>query len=327
MIKHPHQLIMTEKGHLLEQKYCRYKKELKDWEREFEQSNGRQPTRDDIGTELRGKYKKYAYYKDLIKKQQKKKTGNPQSDEQNFSTPKKKKPVAAEDPAPGSEEENEEEDTELDRYTELGPTPQLQGRVLGLFDVQTPSSTPSKRKRPTNDDTNENNISSSPPTQQVVTPSKKNVHSPKVAVEATPDYLGKNSSYVDDYEISPMKPPRGIRKSFMSLIAESKQFRQELQQNGHEEDTQHTAEEQEENNPFLDSEEEKLPQQPAQYKKKPTQKRSKRRYKLRAVNNQPDDDNNAKKKVKPQEHNYQRIKLRHTTGYKLRRPFPRRQKK
>lgn len=91
------------------------KKTLKTWETLFFQENGRKPTKKDIkaNKEIAAQYKEYG----RLKKQQ-----------TSLSTPAKSD-VSIEQSTP----------TKPKALLELGPTPQLNGRLVGIFELQTPA--------------------------------------------------------------------------------------------------------------------------------------------------------------------------------------------
>lgn len=143
---------------ILEQQVASIKNELKTWEKEFNITNGRKPGRDDIKRDatISAKYREY----DRLRR--------PTSFAKPVETPKKQRQVRPESAHKRSalrerngnalvatpnkarktleivqEEEPEVEATPAFIRCALGPTPQKDGQVLGIFDMG-PTATPSK---------------------------------------------------------------------------------------------------------------------------------------------------------------------------------------
>ncbi|SCV01523.1 LAME_0G16776g1_1 [Lachancea meyersii CBS 8951] len=167
------------------------KLELKTFERKFEKKYGRPPARDDIRAlpDIKYRYKQYA----------------------TLQRERHKKEVVQETP-------HRNETTELDLPVELGPTPQIYGKVLGLFDMKV---SPIKKESVVSPETSlkisggVSGVNRSPKLQEVkrrldfeLTPRK----SPKK------NLYGPNSPFkFDGVQLSIQTPRRNLR----SLMAES----------------------------------------------------------------------------------------------------------
>ncbi|KAG6036128.1 hypothetical protein E4U41_005758 [Claviceps citrina] len=178
-----------------EQKSKDLRAELKRWENEWAQTHGgKKPGRQDIkdNAEIARKYKDYNKYRDILSgkipppSKSSPKLRKRQSDSASAVTPLKRTKYA-ETPSKQRPREGHREDEEeqlmntpaISRklfspapVTSLGPTPQRDGRVLGLFDLLVErelGATPSRRKR---------NSSRTPPTPPPHgTPSRTGVNS------------------------------------------------------------------------------------------------------------------------------------------------------
>lgn len=152
------------------------RRELKEWEYKFFKENSRKPGSEDIRKEpaIKAKYKQYS-------RQKKAKDDSSHG----LNTPEKDKTVQ----------------TEIDETPtkEVFPTPQLNGRVLGLFEMKLPE-TPSKTKETVDVCTPERNI-------LITTPSSKR----------TPTYVRQRQEFKDS---SPLKRTR-TRKSIFQLLEEA----------------------------------------------------------------------------------------------------------
>lgn len=156
------------------------RKELKDWERNFTTTHaGRKATRDEIKADrdIAAKYKEYNFLRDVIAGKVSGNPSNPEDVLQNdrSTTPSRKRKrkesegrkeraqkrddtllaIKSENgidqDADARKEENEDEtEQQTPRKQFVHPTPQRDGRVLGLFDTlgETPSSTRSVRRTP-----------------------------------------------------------------------------------------------------------------------------------------------------------------------------------
>jgi DNA replication regulator SLD2 len=322
-------------GGEIEDKCQRYKGELKRWEKWFLKENGRMPGKEDVAQDkkVRDKYRKYYHYRGLIKKGKVEETGDKEDETlDSVHTPVKKK--KAKEPSPVEDAVEEDVDRSdgstpmVDRYIELGPTPQLNGRVLGLFESSlTPikSTPPKKIEAPAMTNNASSPVVVTTPSKQASSPSKEEQKQIVAEISSTPGYLEKQAT-LDHLGMSPMGPQK-IRKRLSSLIAESKKLREEFKPDEaleamasevEDSDQEEEEEDGDENNPFLDSKDKDTNKKPR--KKKATQKRTTRRYKLKPVPTADEaaaaDDGESRpaKKSKPQE-NFQRLKLRNT-GYK-----------
>ncbi|KAH3686545.1 hypothetical protein WICPIJ_002467, partial [Wickerhamomyces pijperi] len=123
---------------------------IKKWEYDFQKVHGRQPSRDDIKKDavIRLKYKQYSYYKQG-KPEKAKEVLIPQLGPE---TPSKNRTVALNlmnTPSLTARTAMESsvsvpEDSPV-RVSELGPTPQLNGKVLSIFDIlRSPEKSPLK---------------------------------------------------------------------------------------------------------------------------------------------------------------------------------------
>lgn len=177
----------------------RYKGELKKWEKWFMKENGRMPGKADVAQDkkIRDKYRKYYHYRDLVKKGQVEEHREDEDAEPVVHTPVKKKKKERE-PSPVEEEVDRSDGSTtpmIDRYVELGPTPQLNGRVMGLFESsQTPiKSTPSKKiKTP---------VATSPgvmstPSKEEHSQSKEEQKQIVSEISSTPGYLEKQQRWI-----------------------------------------------------------------------------------------------------------------------------------
>ncbi|KAA8916093.1 hypothetical protein TRICI_001744 [Trichomonascus ciferrii] len=323
-------------GGELEDKCQRYKGELKRWEKWFLKKNGRMPGKEDVAQDkkVRDKYRKYYHYRDLIKKDKVEEKADKEKEKEAAIEPmhtpvKKKREPSPEKEAVEEEEANRSDGSTpmVDRYVELGPTPQLNGRVMGLFESSlTPiKSTPTKKMEAhAATESVSSPVVVATPSKPASSPNEEKRKQMIAEISSTPVYLEKQAT-LDHLGMSPMGPQK-IRKRLSSLIAESKKLREEFTpdealeamaseaEGSDQEDEEGEGEEEDENNPFLDSKDTKP------RKKKATQKRTTRRYKLKPVPTADeaaaanDGESRPAKKSKPQE-NFQRLKLRNT-GFK-----------
>lgn len=184
-----------------------------------------------------------------------------------------------------SGEDDEDEESEEEEITEIGPTPRLEGRILGLFESMTPTKSP-------------NGITESPSKKVKLeleaTPSKKtpkkHIDEAKPGPELSPSKSPMTPAYLRFHNISasPVK-----RKGLSSLIAEFKQ----IQQTPIEEEFEEIIQEVEDNPlPDLGEEFEEI-EQPQDGEKEDTQwkqrfkkkpKRTTRRHVFKAVLNDED---------------------------------------
>ncbi|KAG7746135.1 hypothetical protein KL911_004409 [Ogataea haglerorum] len=118
------------------------KREIKHWEHKYEAKNGKMPTTDVIKADpaVSIKYKKYHKYKKILEKLQSGALSVEQWKSQ--ERPTENAEHAPRSPLPSSPESEKE----------IGPTPQLDGRVLGIFDIEIKESptrqTPTKQANP-----------------------------------------------------------------------------------------------------------------------------------------------------------------------------------
>ncbi|KAF2858883.1 hypothetical protein K470DRAFT_259385 [Piedraia hortae CBS 480.64] len=196
------------------------KTELKAWEREFFAANGHKPGKDDIRKDatIRDKYREY----ERLRKPQteakietkpslatpRKKT-RPAADfalkercrNPILATPRKEKEVA--------DEEDEVEPTPAYIRCALGPTPQRDGQVLGIFDIH-PFATPAKSIAGT--------PSKAAPVKDLMTPSKSTAATPssKRKASALPDCTPSKRKLEDDEEVAKalFETPAFLRRTY-----------------------------------------------------------------------------------------------------------------
>uniref|UniRef100_A0A060TBU0 DNA replication regulator SLD2 n=1 Tax=Blastobotrys adeninivorans TaxID=409370 RepID=A0A060TBU0_BLAAD len=267
----------------LEERCSQLRTEIKEWEYAFRQEHQRAPGKEDIrSSDIRRKYKKYNVYKEELRRRQ--------MEAQN-RTPKKTRKLEvtegeeSKDKPIESGEDDEDEESEEEEITEIGPTPRLEGRILGLFESMTPTKSP-------------NGITESPSKKVKLeleaTPSKKtpkkHIDEAKPGPELSPSKSPMTPAYLRFHNISasPVK-----RKGLSSLIAEFKQ----IQQTPIEEEFEEIIQEVEDNPlPDLGEEFEEI-EQPQDGEKEDTQwkqrfkkkpKRTTRRHVFKAVLNDED---------------------------------------
>lgn len=156
---------------------------LKDWERDFLEKTGRKPSSKDIKENkyIHGLYKQYHREKAAALKAEPK-LSEPKTDPNSETT----------------EIPDVERTPQKPTISEVFPTPQHQGRVMGLFDIQLPATPVKKLDAP------------STPTKAIL------VETPKS--KRTPAYIGQRGSVVYDGE-SPLFPRRAS-KSISQIIEE-----------------------------------------------------------------------------------------------------------
>lgn len=157
---------------------------LKDWERDFFEKNQRKPSSKDI--------KENKYIHGLYKQYHREKAAALKADPE---------PAAELKPEPDPETAeipDVERTPQKPIISEVFPTPQHQGRVMGLFDIQLPATPVKKPDIP------------STPTKAIL------VETPKS--KRTPAYIGQRGSVVYDGE-SPLFPRRAS-KSISQIIEE-----------------------------------------------------------------------------------------------------------
>lgn len=166
----------------INEKVFRLKQEIKEWEHNFTKNHGVKPTHEDIKLDLdiQLKYKKYNKYKKELKYlQEKENLQTPRKNKEfHYATPRKSDELAT----PQRHDLTPHESPSPMKTKEIGPTPQLEGRVLSIFDI--PVNSP---------------LSQPPPPNPIVfkTPSKKKITSlfdtPTTTtnrkVQETPSYL------------------------------------------------------------------------------------------------------------------------------------------
>ncbi|KAH3671537.1 hypothetical protein OGAPHI_000240 [Ogataea philodendri] len=267
------------------------KKEIKRWEHSFQSQNGKTPTTEVIKSNpaISARYKKYNKYKKILTKLQSGVLTVEQWKQQEQPETKKEPNSAAVPHSPPL--------SSPDSEREIGPTPQLDGRVLGIFDIEIKESptkqTPTKQqvpfvrvespdtfKTPTKPVERKLLFGETPRTQR------------RATVEETPQYL-RTESYnsgemlfgfstpekrpADQNDISPSKvvePSPVIRRLGSRSLYELNQEALELQR-------QHTVEIEEED-PEDATEEVQEPEEAVLVRKK-TAKRTTRRVKLKTL--------------------------------------------
>lgn len=177
-----------------EETVLQLRQRIKNWEYEFHKTHQRVPTKLDIKAngEIYKLYKTYRYIRES-------KSGLQKSEDKTRKGINIELDDAAEDSS----------DVEIENITELGPTPQTNGKVLSIFDLRMtpPHSSPLKRKLVNNLDEDDvfktptktksivNNLENPPRlsiSQQLLSIANKTpTKTPRQAVVETPSYLGR----------------------------------------------------------------------------------------------------------------------------------------
>ncbi|KAG7897691.1 hypothetical protein KL935_004872 [Ogataea polymorpha] len=281
----------------LERYVSSLKREIKHWEHAYEAKNGKMPTTDVIKADLAvsARYKKYHKYKKILGKLQsgaltveqwKNQERPPQNQEQNLPR----------SPPPSSPESEKE----------IGPTPQLDGRVLGIFDIEIKESparqTPTKQANPVMEVASPDNFKT--PTKKVErkllfqeTPRRERT----ALLQETPQYLRtesntssamffgnltpeKKSPQVMDVSPSKVVEPSPIirragRRTLYELNNEIKELQRQKSQDGEE---------------IVEAVHEELPEDEIKQEdviiRKKTAKRTTRRVRLRTLGLQDEED-------------------------------------
>ncbi|ESW96591.1 hypothetical protein KL918_000549 [Ogataea parapolymorpha] len=281
----------------LERYVSTLKREIKHWEHKYEAENGKMPTTDVIKADLAvsARYKKYHKYKKILGKLQsgaltveqwKNQERPSQNAEQNLPR----------SPPPSSPESEKE----------IGPTPQLDGRVLGIFDIEIKESptrqTPTKQANPVIEVASPDKFKT--PTKKVErkllfqeTPRRERT----ALLQETPQYLRtesstssamfygnltpeKKSPQVMDVSPSKVVEPSPIirragRRTLYELNNEIKELQRQQSQDGEE---------------FIEEVHEELPEDEIKQEdviiRKKTAKRTTRRVKLRTLGPQDEQD-------------------------------------
>ncbi|CAN6641739.1 hypothetical protein TRVA0_018S02784 [Trichomonascus vanleenenianus] len=311
----------------LESKCHKLKLEIKQWEYDFRERHGRAPSKDDVkeSKELSRKYKKYQYYKGQLM------TSSQAQDP--FATPRKNRQKTVDESGcpltpfrekkdlskvrngySSNEEESEEE--EVEEYA-VGPTPQLNGRVLGLFDLEDSPVKKFVTPRKGESESSPQKISSPAVRKQLLaTPTKSSSPMMNDLME-TPIYL-KRVSTSDPLSNSPKR----FCRSLSNLIAELREMKESGQEVGSEElDVDEDYEE------IDDGFEEHLGEiegdvgngrESSRVYKKKGQKRTTRRYVMRPTLNEQDlekcegqeeEDKPTRRRANKPEENFRRLKL------------------
>lgn len=279
--------------------------QIKDWEHSFIKNNGRNPTKSDIkqNNEISLKYKQYRNYR-INKSNPLKTPTKAKKHVQQLETPQKTSPLNSSPPI---------------QVHELGPTPQLNGRVLSIFDVSTsPSVTPTKQminvtvddefalnSTPSKKSTfssrimecygeeedheiinseleHEEEIVTLPSSQSIFKTPQKNNRTQNFLTE-TPSYLttGTKSHSLMGVSPSPLASQR-MKKGLTKIIDELNDIKSELKYGDFDRDELVPVIEEEEE--LLESENggNKNPNTLKLYKKNRTQKRQTRRVKMKA---------------------------------------------
>ncbi|KAF2773406.1 hypothetical protein EJ03DRAFT_265291 [Teratosphaeria nubilosa] len=208
---------MTTGSAILEEQVTTLKHELKQWENAFKAANGRKPGREDIknDTAIAEKYREYNDLRRPTSQASKKDSGvarTPSKQDRPQRGALKVRPVNVVDATPrraekrtGSlqvlhKEEVEVEPTPAAIRCALGPTPQKDGQVLGIFDLPL-SATPSRGSTGTPSIFQASTVNA--------TPSKRAMAPPASASKlcATPQSSGK-TRFLDAFSSTPLKRKR-----------------------------------------------------------------------------------------------------------------------
>lgn len=168
---------MSDERRELEGRSLPLRKELKDWERQFEEKRGKKPTREDIkanseigrkpllsifrggssDSRIATKYKEYDKIQRILKgelsiakppKPERKRKRNATTSESSkrakteAATPKKRRTASETQ----EEHQSHEETSPVAKPTMIGPTPQKDGKFLGMFDLLSPEKSPSESR-------------------------------------------------------------------------------------------------------------------------------------------------------------------------------------
>jgi DNA replication regulator SLD2 len=309
--------------------YQQLRHEIKSWEHVFEQEHNRKPSREDIkrDPEIRQKYRLYKEYKGEGQRQERdgdgqrqERAGEGQRQERDSEGQRQERDSEGQRQEHDSEGKRQEDDSEGQRQehdlsspqtrlilSEIGPTPQMQGRALGIFNINIASPLDSSPIKPTPLE----------PAQVIlhlpVTPSKcplKATQTPQSM--RTPSYL--NGGIVESD--SPLAPRRPVARSLSTLLAELRDL-QNQDLGDVEKENVEIASESEEPQGHLGRH--PNPQE-NKYRKK-GQKRTTRRVVLRPIV-ETDDSNESNRQLRKrpakQPANFQRLKL-HNSGFKTNR--------
>ncbi|KAH9845773.1 DNA replication and checkpoint protein [Teratosphaeria destructans] len=206
---------MTTGSAILEEQVTTLKHTLKTWENAFQAANGRKPGREDIKNDaaIADKYREYNEMRrptSLASKRDKDPVRTPRKQDRPHSDALRARPINIVDGTPRRAEkktasleivqEDEVEPTPAAIKCALGPTPQKDGQVLGIFDLPL-SATPSRGS------IGIPSISQASATS--ATPSKRAMAPPVSAskLSATPQSSGKRR-FLDAFSRTPLKRKR-----------------------------------------------------------------------------------------------------------------------
>ncbi|KAK9464478.1 DNA replication/checkpoint protein [Lipomyces arxii] len=199
---------------------------IKDWEYEFKRKNGRQAGKEDIKehAEIAAEYKEYHYLK---RRGSEKKEHKHQPEIRTPKRAKRKIEVATPDrngqydlPYTGNSASSRDSARSQRKRIVIGPTPQTDGKVLGLFDISPdimllpPSPSPSQR-----------NVLVTPTKQNrdVQTPKKNSEEQQMTPKSGTLSYFRPVHSNRIFMTPSPLKPRKVVR-GLSSILAELKRI-------------------------------------------------------------------------------------------------------
>ncbi|KAK9475394.1 DNA replication/checkpoint protein [Dipodascopsis tothii] len=260
---------------------------IKAWEYAFREEHGRAPGKQDIrdNAEMAAKYKAYHRAKEQAKRPASPVRTSPESRPSSraddgaaqsaFQTPTKRRRTGAEQlQTPVRSDEHAEPDSSpaVRRRSPMviGPTPQANGRVLGIFDIEASPEMPT------------------PPSGRreavLTTPTKQAVSSPRTPGSATPSaYFASAAAFRQTP--SPLRP-RKTSRSLTAMLAELRQMQDDVYAEEEavmrelEDNDYHLGETREDDAATVA---ERAADQPRAYVKKGTQKRTTKRRILRPV--------------------------------------------
>lgn len=325
----------------VEEKLERLKLDIKTWEKSFEMSRGRKPLKADLkaNPDIYKKYKKYQIYREREAKQARK--AEPE-------TPRRPRKVLEAPPAGDHRDQEVVAGFKGNAATRtptkspvktpvkqipisIGPTPQLDGRALGIFDIVTPRKSVFLHKSPAKTGASgdgspfKKNGSFTSPQTPTKTPTSANSHGDtpmsSSRILETPlsvgRYLSNEASLAIPENESPLVPRKSIR-SISSILADL----QNMPDIDSDEEREFKASEVDVETDFLGesqvSDDELDGISNPGYKKKGLKRQTKR------VIMRPVDSESGPRRPAKQQDNFKRLKL-HNSGFKGgRKPFKRR---
>ncbi|ODV73598.1 Sld2p CYBJADRAFT_167628 [Cyberlindnera jadinii NRRL Y-1542] len=212
------------------------KLEIKSWEKQFKAREGRNPTRDDIkkNLDVAAKYKLYNSLKQQCNRQPLSPVKRQrQSHNGQLQTPEKTSPDAP--------RRSQDADTGISpRVEQLGPTPQLNGRVMSIFDVITsPYRTPTKCRTVNVLSTPSRRLDLESTLQEETGGDEVETKTPQKVVRTltfeTPAYLKNRAVEMVSSSPSPLATQR-MKKSLSTIASELKDIQDELKYGDYDED-------------------------------------------------------------------------------------------